>query len=183
MVVTNNKTLASTVQQLKGQGVDPDRRYWFPVIGYNYRMTNMAAAVGLAQIEDVEWHMNRRLEIAQWYERGLRDLPGLRLQSEFEGGQHAYWMFTVMLEDTFASLRDEVMDRMLDAGVETRPGFYPVHSLPPYASSSGGNDFPVANQIALQTISLPTSAALTESDAKFVIDTLIYSMNAINNFA
>lgn len=178
MVVTDDAALASTMKQLRGQGVDPDRRYWFPVIGYNYRMTNLAAAVGLAQLENVQWHVDRRLEVAKWYKEALSGVSGLSLQSETGFAKHAYWMFTILLEKGSPSQRDELMDRMRKTGVETRPGFYPIHSLPPYVDPSEAHSYPVATRIALQTISLPTSAALTRSDVRFVCDALISSMES-----
>jgi perosamine synthetase len=182
MVVTKDESLANTVRQLRGQGVDPDRRYWFPVIGYNYRMTNLAAAIGLAQLEDVEWHTNRRLEIADWYKEELRGASGIMLQAETDKTRHAHWMFTIMLKGGPPSRRDELMERMLDTGVETRPGFYPIHSLPPYANSSDTDDYLVATRIALQTISLPTSAALTRSDIAYVCTSLVTSLVAMDSF-
>ena len=183
MVVTDDAALATTMKQLRGQGVDPDRRYWFPVVGYNYRMTNLAAAVGLAQLENVQWHVDRRLEVAKWYKEALSEVSGICLQSETGFGKHAYWMFTILLENGSPSQRDELMDRMRKTGVETRPGFYPIHSLPPYVDSSEAYSYPVATRIALQTISLPTSAALTKSDVRFVCDALISSMESLGTFS
>ena len=74
MVVTNNDSLASKARQLKGQGSVPDQRYWFPIIGYNYRMTNVASAIGLAQLEKAEWHIERRREVARWYYEYLHNI-------------------------------------------------------------------------------------------------------------
>src|SRR5881296_96641 len=71
MIVTNDDGLAARMRQLKGQGMDPGRRYWFPMIGYNYRMTNVAAAIGVAQMEKINWHMERRHEIDAWYKEEL----------------------------------------------------------------------------------------------------------------
>ena len=73
MVVTNDEHLALHIKQLKGQGQDFERRYWFPIVGYNYRMTNVQAAIGLAQMEQIDWFIERRIEVAHWYNLHLKD--------------------------------------------------------------------------------------------------------------
>jgi perosamine synthetase len=172
MVTTNDDTLASKVRQLKGQGIDPSRRYWHPVIGYNYRMTNVAAAIGLAQLEQSQWHLQRRLETAAWYRELLRDVPWLTWQREQEWAKHAYWMFSVVLDDRLAVDRDEVMGLLQEQGVETRPVFYPNHILPPYRELCPEGDFPTAERIAERGISLPTWAGLTYDDVSYVCGSL-----------
>jgi perosamine synthetase len=163
MVVTNNAGLAEATRQLRGQGVDPLRRYWFPVIGYNYRLTNVAAAIGLAQLEMATWHMQRRWEIASWYREELEGLRGVVWQAERPWARHAYWMCTVLVDDAVAD-RDHVMARLAEQGIETRPIFYPLHTLPPYQTSDSTSPFPVAERLARQGLSLPTWAGLTRED-------------------
>jgi len=173
MVVTNDDTLASKARQLKGQGMDPNRRYWFPIIGYNYRMTNIAAAIGLAQLEKAAWHLQRRLEVAKWYREQLRDAPGVVCQSEKEWARHVYWMFTVVLDDDIPLGRNEAMACLQERGVETRPVFYPIHTLPPYCNSLHTDSFPIAERIARQGINLPTWAGLTSEDVRYVCNSLL----------
>ena len=112
MIITNDDVLASRIRQLKGQGMDPDHRYWFPIIGYNYRMTNIAAAIGLAQLENVEWHLQRRREITTWYQEILRGNPRLSWQPEKTWAKHSYWMFTIILSGEIALCRDDFMVRL-----------------------------------------------------------------------
>ena len=73
MVVTNDAERAGTDPDPQGPGQDPERRYWFPVVGYNYRLTNVAAAIGLGQMERIDWHCERRRENAAWYREELAD--------------------------------------------------------------------------------------------------------------
>ena len=169
MVCTNNEVLARKVRQLKGQGQDPRRRYWFPIVGYNYRMTNIEAAIGLAQLERIEWHIARRREIAVWYRERLRDLPEVRFSPEISWASSVYWLSSVVLEAAHVD-RDEVMRRMLAQGVETRPFFYPMHVLPPYQDQS--QVYPVADYLASRGINLPSSALLTEAQVERVVETL-----------
>ena len=173
MVTTNNDSLAEKALQLRGHGVDPARQYWFPVIGYNYRMTNIAAAIGLAQVEKADWHLHRRIEIANWYKEELASVCGVSYQCEVAWAKHAHWMFSVLLDDaTHSQQRDAVMEYMKRQGVETRPVFYPIHTLPPYRHLSLDSRFPVAERIAGSGITLPTWNGLTQEDVRFVCQTL-----------
>ncbi|MBA3243062.1 MAG: DegT/DnrJ/EryC1/StrS family aminotransferase [Acidobacteria bacterium] len=172
MVVTNDDALAARMRLLRGQGMDPERRYWFPVVGYNYRMMNIPAAIGLAQVEQAEWHITRRREVAETYLRLLRDAPSLRRQAKREWARHAYWMFTVILGDEMAVSRDALMARLQEQGIETRPVFFPVHLLPPYREASRGEQFPVAEELARRGLSLPTWAGLSTDDLSYVCERL-----------
>jgi perosamine synthetase len=97
MVTTSDRSLATRMRMLRTHGMDPSRRYWHPVIGYNYRMTNMAAAIGLAQLERVQWQLDRRHELAAWYREELAHTDVLSLQAEKDWGRHVWWMFSVLV--------------------------------------------------------------------------------------
>lgn len=164
MVVTNDPLLASRVIQLKGQGMDPNRRYWFPIIGYNYRMTNIAAAIGLAQLEQIDWHLSRRRDIAAQYKDHLgRDLR-LTLQPEKHWARNSYWINCVVLNGHLPISRDKMMERLSERGIETRPFFYPMHSLPMYRQFASENKFPIAETVSARGINLPSSANLEDED-------------------
>ncbi len=134
MVVTNDPALAERMLVLRGQGQDLKRRYWFPVVGYNYRMTNIEAAIGLAQLEKIDWHLSRRRQHAKQYQARLGNLPGLILSPEQPWARNAYWMNCAVLPIELTVTRDEVMRQLQLRGVETRPFFYPMHVLPPLTS-------------------------------------------------
>ena len=172
MVTTDDDALAARVRLLRGQGVDPERRYWFPVVGYNYRMMNLPAAIGLAQLERADWHTGRRREVAAAYLDLLRGVPCMRWQDESEWARHAYWMFSVILGRESPLGRDALMERLHELGVETRPLFYPVHLLPPYREAARGEQFPVAEWLARRGLSLPTWAGLSRDDLEYVCDSL-----------
>ena len=167
MITTDDDTLSSKMRSLKGQGMDPKRRYWFPEIGYNYRMTNIEAAIGLAQLENIEFHLDQRQRVKKWYQKHLeRWSEFVDFQTEQSGGHNIIWMFSILLSDSVACSRDEVMMRLADMGVETRPVFYPLHIMPPYREEDG--IYPVAEDIAARGINLPTSSLITEDDVAFI---------------
>lgn len=173
MVTTNDDHLARHVRQLKGQGQDPDHRYWFPMLGYNYRMTNIEAAIGLGQIERIDWHTARRRETAEWYRKHLGDFPQFTLSPEASWARNAYWINCVLLAEDFPLGRDAVMVELAKAGIETRPFFYPMHTLPMYQETAAGQQFPVAESLARRGFNVPSSATLTEEEVAYVCHALI----------
>jgi len=172
MLTTNDDALAAKLRLLRGQGMDPKRRYWHPVIGYNYRMTNVAAAIGLGQLEKADWHLNRREEVANWYQKGLEAVPGVSWQTEKEWAKRIYWMFNVVIDEQLGD-RDQIMVQLGDAGIEVRPLFYPMHMLPPYQDEGHNEGFPVAERVSRQGFSLPTWAGLTHDDIQYTVEALV----------
>jgi perosamine synthetase len=168
MVTCDSDEMAALVRQLRGQGQDPQRRYWFPIVGFNYRMTNVAAAIGLGQLETVDWHLERRREIAAWYREELGAVPGLELSPEAEWARSAFWISCMVVPDGGAAERDDLMERLADRGIETRPFFYPMHTLPPYAEASRGQEFPVATALAERGVNLPSGAGLERDDVAYI---------------
>jgi perosamine synthetase len=161
-VTTDDGELAARLRLLRGQGMDPQRRYWFPVIGYNYRMTNVAAAFGLAQLEDIERKLALRRELAAQYDAALGGMEHIQPPQPPSWSESVNWLYTVRVDVPTAEARDEVMVGMAADGIETRPVFYPMHQLPPYFEPDG--DYPVADRIARTGISLPTHLGVGADD-------------------
>jgi perosamine synthetase len=169
-VTTNDGDLAARLRLLRSQGMDPTRRYWFPVIGYNYRMTNLAAAIGLAQLERIGDALEQRQRLADWYAKALANVPHLTLPYTADGADHVYWMYTVLLTSSAPTARDELMRRLDARGIETRPVFHPMHALPPYAQDGGL--FPNATLCAERGLNLPTHGRMTREDVLRVAEAL-----------
>jgi len=167
MVTTNNDALAVRLRLLRGQGMDPTRRYWFPEVGYNYRMTNIAAAIGLAQLEQVDTFLEKRFELARCYHARLQPLAGfIDLPAEQPWARHAFWSYVIVLKDAVALARDRFMLLLADDGIETRPVFYPMHVMPPYYEPDG--HYPVADRLASRGINLPMHGLLTGEDIAYI---------------
>ena len=170
MVTTNDGSLAEKVRLLRGQGMDPTRRYWFPILGYNYRMTNIQAALGLAQLENIEDSLSFRENLAAMYDQNLSALDDFLLTPHPRPGtRHVFWMYTVFLRHGGERERDQLMKNLLDAGIETRPVFYPMHVLPPHLVNK---DFPNADLWAYRGINLPTHEDMSIEKVKFVCQAL-----------
>lgn len=171
MVLTDKEELYRKMKLLKGQGMDPDRRYWHIAVGYNYRMTNMQAAIGLAQLECIDWHLEQRQRVAALYRKHLAGYEDLmRMQSVPDGFVNVYWMNNIILQDAVKKDRDAVMAQMENANIEMRPVFYPMHVMPPYYDAS--LSLPVAEKLGARGISLPSHALLTEEDIAYVCENL-----------
>jgi len=165
MVVTNDKTLDERARHFKGQGLAAHREYWHDVVGYNYRMTNIAAAIGLAQLERADELIARKREVAQAYARHLGDAP-VELHREAAGTQHSHWMVSILVERP--EQRDLLRRHLAAAGIETRPLFFPVHTMPMYVH--GYRNHPVAQDLAWRGINLPSFPALAEDQIRSICD-------------
>lgn len=170
MCLTNDESLAKKMSLLRGQGMDPNRRYWFPIIGYNYRMTNIAAAIGVAQLEKAEWHFARRREVFEWYKELLTGVSSVAFQPEASWAKHACWMFTVLISPNHS--RDHVMKEMFRRGIETRPVFPPMHLLPPYQHLAREGSLPVGEDLSRRGMNLPTGAGLDRATVGRICSTL-----------
>jgi len=168
MIVTNDPTIAARVRQLKGQGMDPKKRYWFPMIGYNYRMSNIAAAIGLAQLEKIDYHIARRRELAEHYMSELARIPGFSIQPEKVWARNVYWMTSAVLEENLPITRNDLMAKLAEVGIETRPFFCPMHTLPMYQKDGASMSFPVADRLSKTGLNLPSSASLSKEDVNYV---------------
>jgi perosamine synthetase len=164
MVVTNDETLHDRVVHFKGQGLAKHREYWHDVVGYNYRMTNVCAAIGLAQLEQVNDFLQRKLEIATTYEKAFKKSP-VEFHKSHADVTHSYWMCSILVPE--AKQRDELREHLKENGIETRPLFYPVHTMPMYSDKF--ERLVVAEDLAWRGINLPSFPQLTDNEVHSII--------------
>lgn len=158
---------------LRGQGMDPKRRYYFPVTGYNFRLTNIACAFLCAQIERREHIIGRRRAIYALYRELLAGVPGIGLQPNASWAQLSPWLFSITVDtQKFGRTRDELMSGLAEQGIETRPFFIPLHSLPPFREGSRARQehLPVTDTLAATGLNLPTFSTMTDSQVRTVVD-------------
>jgi perosamine synthetase len=166
MVVTDDDELADRLRLLRGQGMDLSRRYWHPIVGYNFRMTNIEAAIGLAQMERVEQLIGDRLRIGAWYNERLKDETALTLPPNAPRCRTVYWLYSVLVNE--AARRDALTAELAQAGIETRPFFYPIHQFPMYRRHRTDTGCPVACALSASGLNLPTSSYLKEADINLI---------------
>ena len=163
MVVTNDQVLYERASHMKDQGLAFDREYRHDIVGYNYRMTNICAAIGAAQMENVEDVVKRKILLAERYRKYLKDVP-VELPPIVKDTFNTYWMFSILLSD--AKDRAPLRKKLLDNGIETRPMFYPCHLMPMYAQKY--RKLKVSEDIGLRGINLPSWPGLTEENIRFI---------------
>lgn len=161
MVITADDTLHDRMVHFRGQGLAKYREYWHDVVGYNYRMTNICAALGLAQLEQANTFIGKKRRVAEWYMRELQDLP-VTFQHEAKGTRHSFWMVSILVPRP--TDRDTLRTVLRGSGIETRPVFYPVHSMPMYSSIF--QRYPVAESLGWRGINLPSYPDLEEGSVK-----------------
>lgn len=154
MVVTADARIAARMRFLRGQAQDPTRRYWHTAVGYNYRMTNLQAAIGLGQLECVEEHLDRRRQLWNRYAEQLDGI--LTWQQLLPGTTRSPWLFVGLVETPEG--RDRLMAALEAAGIESRPTFPCLHTMPMYAT---GERLPVAEAISARGVCLPLHATLS----------------------
>lgn len=160
MLTTNSHDLYLKAKKLRDHAMSPDKRYWHTEVGFNYRMTNLQAALGVAQMERISEFLAKRQRIYQWYRESLGSEPNLRLNHQAAGTKNVYWMVCLEMMGITEFERAQVMTELRDAGVDSRPYFYPVSDLPMY----GKADTPIAHEISPRGINLPSYTDLTEVD-------------------
>lgn len=163
MVVCKSSALDAKVRHLRGQGLATDREYWHDIIGYNYRMTNICAAIGLAQLERVHEILKAKITLAKRYQSALAEVP-VTFQKTRDEETHSQWMVTILVAT--AAERDPLRAALAEIGVETRPIFHPVHTMPMYAHE--GVNLPVASDLAARGMNLPSWHGLNEDQVALV---------------
>jgi perosamine synthetase len=183
-LVTNDAELAARAHFLRDHAMDPARRYFHSEVGFNYRMTNIQAAIGCSQLENAAEILERRRAIARAYDDGLAGIRGLAGAVAMPWEESVCWMYSVLIEPAFGMDRDAVAAGLRARGVDTRPFFVPLHEMPPYRSpgspGSPGSPapFPVSTLLARQGINLPSGTALTAAEIATVCAALRELANA-----
>lgn len=172
MITTNDAELARLARRLRDHAFSDERHFWHKYLGFNYRMTNMQAAVGLAQTERLEGFVEIRRANAASYTNQLSKIPGLTVPVERAGARNVYWMYGVMVEREFGISRDELRQLLAQRGVETRTFFIPIHIQPIYYELFKGQRYPVAEELCRRGLYLPSGATLTEAEVDYVCETV-----------
>jgi perosamine synthetase len=173
MVLARSDEVMERCRHLKSQGVSKEREYWHDALAYNYRMTNIQAAIGLSQLEILPEIVERKQAVAEAYRVGLANLP-LRTNDSVGPVTHSHWMCSVVLND--AAHRDPLRRHLTDAGIETRPFFPPAHTMP-HCRVEGA--LPVARSLGARGINLPSYPGLSAADTDRICETLKQGLLAL----
>lgn len=170
MIVTNHKRLYEKAKALKELAHSPKKRFLHTQVGFNYRLTNLQAALGVAQLEEVKKYLKIKRKMAQSYNSSLKNIKGLRLPMEKEWAKNVYWMYAVLVEKGFPLTRDQFVEALKKQGVETRNFFIPMHQQPAFKKLGlfKRERYPVAERLSKQGLYLPSGLGNTEAEIKKV---------------
>jgi perosamine synthetase len=172
MVTTNDPEIARIARNLRDHAFSHERHFWHKYLGFNFRMTNMQAAVGLAQTERFEFLVECRRRNADMYSELLTTVPGLTLPPEKPWAKNVFWMYGILVHPEFGMNRDELRERLARRGIETRTFFIPVHLQPIYFREHGHQRFPVAEMLCERGMYLPSASSLSQADIEFIAQSI-----------
>ncbi len=177
MVLTNDKKLAERCSYFKNLcfPMTGPRDYVHEDLGYNYRMTNVQAAIGLAQLEQIDSLSGARIKNAKYYNERLSEVPGITTPVEEDYAKNVYWMYGILInKEEFGISRDELMLRLKEQGIDSRYFFKPLHSQPLLESRGllDEGEYPVTEHLARNGLYLPSSSKLTTKEIDRVCDTV-----------
>ncbi len=179
MIVTNDGPLAERMRLLRSHGgIRADGRFTFEQAGYNYRLSDILAAIGIAQLEKLERLLDRRRELAARYRHLLADVDGIQLPADPPWGRHVFQSFVVLLPEHVD--RDGVIRRFANDGIETTIGTYALHAQPFFMRTYGyaPGDLPNSAVAFQRSLSLPLFPAMTDVDQEFVAERLVRHLAA-----
>jgi perosamine synthetase len=160
MIVTSDARFAERCRRLRDHAMAPRRRYWHEEMGFNYRMTNMQAAIGCAQFEQLDGFLEKRRNIFAGYKARLAHVSGITLNRTLADATNAYWLICLEVDDITRAERDALVQRLSADGVDCRPYFYPM-SMMPYLQEA---DTPVAHAVSAKGLNLPTAVDYGDED-------------------
>jgi perosamine synthetase len=172
MVLTDDPQLADKARSMRNLCFQSDRRFYHEALGYNFRLTNLQAALGLAQLERMDQIVTHKRWMGQEYTRRLRDITNLELPVEEQWARSVYWMYGAVLCEEVDMDASELGRRLRDHGVETRPFFLGMHEQPAFHLRGLflGERYPVAERLARRGLYLPSGSALTEDQLEHVCE-------------
>jgi perosamine synthetase len=181
MVVTDEKEVMEKAKLLRNHAFGKPR-FLHKELGFNYRLTNVQAAIGLAQMEHAKELIEARINNAQIYNSLLKDVGGITLPPKKDWAKNVYWMYGILIQKNFGLKKDEVMLRLKEKGIETRSFFLPMHKQPVYQQNDDRfpqttGSFPVSEELFEKGLYLPSSSSLTKEEIKEVTEKIVEIKN------
>ncbi len=173
MCLSNDENLAMRMRILRDHGMSAEKRYWHDEVGYNYRMTNLQAALGVAQLQRMPEFIEKRRDIASWYGGFLSKKAGITNHPEMPWSTNAYWLYSILVKERGENERDDLMTKLKRDGVESRPFFYPLDTMPPYQNFVDSQTFTVSADLSSRGMNLPTYTGLNKEDIRYICNKIL----------
>tara|TARA_B110000008_G_scaffold279402_1_gene326354 strand:- start:485 stop:1699 length:1215 start_codon:yes stop_codon:yes gene_type:complete len=173
MITTSNKKIYDLAKKLRNQAFSSQRHFWHTYLGFNYRMTNLQAAIGFAQTKKMEKLVNLRIKNANYYNSYLKKIGGIAIPPSTKNIKNVYWMYTIVVDkEKYGMDALNLRKRLADKGIETRSFFIPVHLQPIYYKKEYKNKFPISESIFKNAFYLPSSSHLKKKQQDYIIDVI-----------
>lgn len=169
MITTNNKKLYKKLRYLRDHAMSKDKRYWHTEVGFNYRMTNLQAALGVAQFERIDELLAKKKEIFNWYKEELQHIKNIKLNFQKDDYKNVYWMICIELIGYNEKQRDNLLIQLKEKGIDGRPFFYPISDMPMYKKSNTE----VTHQVFRRGFNLPSYFDITKEQVKYICNIII----------
>jgi len=170
MLLTNSKELIKKARYYNDHCKDSNKIFWTLKVGYKYKMSNMQAACGLAQLERIEELIAKKRQIFSWYQERISKISGLQLNIEPSQTKNTYWMVTVVFDKKYKINKEQLVKKFAEYNIQVRPFFYPLSSLPFIKIKS---DTPVAFDISTRALNLPCGQLIRKKDVDYICKVLI----------
>ena len=176
IITTNNKELYEKMKYLRDHAMSKEKRYWHTEIGYNYRMTNLQAALGVAQLERIDEIIKKKRQIFMWYKENLKDLEKkgiIKLNHESNWAKNVYWMITLEIIGYNEEQRNQLMERLKEQWIDSRQFFYPISDMPMYEKA----DTPITHKVSQRGINLPSYFDLSKEQVEYICKNIKKELN------
>ena len=179
MVLFRDAEIANKARVMRDHGMNPNKKYWHDVVGFNYRLTNIQSAIGVAQLENLNKIIKKKAEIMNIYSSFFKKIPSIAKIPDYNKYIfHSNWLYTLILDKRIE--RDEVLEELMYYGIESRPMFYPLHLMKPYKVFKHSKSLRKSEFISSKGISLPSSVNLNKDKIKYIAKCLIKILKYLN---
>ena len=180
MVVFKDKKTYLKAKQLRNQGRSTSKMFWHDFAGFNFRMTNIQAAIGVAQLDRINTFLRLRKKVFKIYDSLFEKHDDIILLPKNKWSQNSLWLYTILITSLNEVKRDLLIKKLAKLGIETRPGFYPLNTMDAYKKFGKGS-YPNTEKISFISISLPSSASLMKYDISYIYETVISEKKKLVN--
>ena len=171
MILFKEEEVYKKAMILRDHGMNKTKRYWHDMVGFNYRLTNLQASIGLAQLEKLNSFVNKKIQIAQYYIDFFSKYDFFEFQNKLDNSKNSYWLFSVLIKDNAPFTKNEFIDFLKRNGIDSRPLFFPLHSMPIYKNFKRSS---LINSIDLSSkgVSLPSFVDISRKEIKYILETI-----------
>ena len=168
MITTNDKELYKKMRYLRDHAMSKDKRYWHTEVGFNYRMTNLQAALGVAQLERIDELLAKKNEIFDWYKEELNNVRGVRLNYQAPWAKNVYWVVCIELDGYSRSQRDNFIQKLNAKNIDSRPYFYPISDMQMYENAIT----PITHKVYQKGFNVPSYFDITKKQVEYICNSI-----------